>query len=182
MIAGLITAVGLGNLCLIGLLVRWQRVQDTRLASRARPRPVPVLSVGEPAPGFMVTTVDGTVRSLADMRGDRGVIAFLTPDGEACLARVPDLVEYAAAHPRGARSVIAVITAQDGARRTAATRLAAELRPAVSVVIEPLDGPMQRAYAVPEHPYFYVIRANGRITGRGSYIEAFNGAHLRVLA
>jgi hypothetical protein len=178
---GVIAVVGVVNLCLIGLLVRRLRAQDARLGERARPRPTPLLSANDPAPDFDVTTMDGTTRSLADMRGERGVVAFLTPDGEACRARVPDLVEYAAAHPRGARSVVAVITAYDE-RRPAVTRLAAELRPAVSVVIEPPGGPMQRAYAVPEYPYFYVITGDGLITGRGAYIEAFNGAHLRVLA
>lgn len=177
-LVGLLAAVGLVNLLLIVVLIRRVRDQDEQIARRSRPRPVPALTVGGKAPDFTVTTVTGERRSLSDMQADRGVVAFLTPDGEACRTRMPELIEYARAHPTSRTHVVTVIcgTGKD------AVRLAGELQDFMSVVIEPPGGPMQRAYSVTEHPLFYVIRADARIGALGAYIEAFNGAHLRVIA
>jgi cytochrome oxidase Cu insertion factor (SCO1/SenC/PrrC family) len=173
----LLAAVGLMNLLLIVALVRRIRSQDDQLAARSRPRPLPAMTVGRMAPDFTVTTVSGKTRSLSDLQGDRGVIAFLTPDSETCRARVPDLIEYARAHPTGRTHVVTVIC---GTGKQAA-RLAGELQEYMSVVVEPRAGPMQQAYSVSGHPLFYVIRADGQIAARGAYVEAFDGAHLRVI-
>jgi hypothetical protein len=177
-LVGFLGAVGVVNLLLIVTLARRLRGQDEQLARQARLRPEPALTAGRKAPDFTVTTVTGESRSLSDLRGDRGVIAFLTPDCQACRAKVPDLIEYARAHPTGLTHVVAVICGpgNEGAR------LAGELRDFMSVVVEPLPGPLQQSYSVSEFPLFYVIRTDGRIGARGAYIEAFNGSHLRVTA
>ena len=177
-LVGFLGAVCLVNLLLVVTLARRLRRQDEQLASQTRLRPMPTLTAGQKAPDFTVTTVAGESRSLSDLRGDRGVVAFLTPDCEACRARVPDLIEYARAHPTGLVRVVAVICGAENE----GSRLAGELREFMSVVVEPLKGPMQQTYSVSEYPLFYVIRADGRIGARGAYIEAFNGAHLRVTA
>jgi hypothetical protein len=177
-LVGFLGATGLANLLLIVTLARRLRQQDEQLTRQARLQARPALTAGQKAPDFMATTVTGESRSLSDLGGDRGVIAFLTPDCQACRAKVPDLIEYARAHPTGLTHVVAVIcgAGKDG------TRLAGELREFMSVVMEPLPGPLQQAYSVSEYPLFYVIRTDGRIGARGAYIEAFNGAHLRVTA
>jgi peroxiredoxin len=172
----LLGAVCLANLLLLLAVARRVRHQDEQLASQARLRPLPVLKAGNLAPDFTVTTVTGQTRSLSDLTDIGGVLAFLTPDCSGCLARVPDLKDYAQAHPSGRTHVVAVVC---GAQEEGA-KLARELQESMSVVIEPLNGPAQQAYSVSEYPLFYVIRADGRITARGASIEAYEGAHLRV--
>lgn len=171
-------AVCLVNLVLLLALARRVRRQDEQLAKQARLRPLPGLKVGNRAPDFTVTTVGGQTRSLSDLKAGGGVVAFVTPDCAGCLARLPDLKEYAQAHPSGRTNVVAVIC---GARGEGA-KLASELQDSMSVVLEPLKGPMQQAYTVSEYPLFYVIRADGAITARGAYIEAFDGAPPRAMA
>ncbi|MGH3168079.1 MAG: peroxiredoxin family protein [Trebonia sp.] len=172
--AAVLGAVCVVNLCLLLTLVRRVRRQDERLAVQARLRPLPALKAGNTAPEFTVSTVAGETRSLADLKTAGGLVAFLTPDCAECLARVPDLKEYARTHPGGGASVIAVVC---GVPDKGAP-LAGELRDSMSVVLEPAGGPVQRAYAVSEHPLFYVIRADGRIAARGSTIEPLDHAPL----
>lgn len=176
-LVGVLSVVCLVNLLLILTLARRVHRQDERLASQSRLRPLPTLPAGAQAPDFTVTTVIGETRSLSDLGGDRGVVAFLTPDCAACRARIPDLKDYAQAHPSGLTHVVAVIC---GPRNREAEKLAGELQDSMSVVIEPSNGPMQQAYSVTDYPFFYVIRPDGRITARGAYLEAFDGAHLRL--
>ena len=171
-------AVCLANLFVLLTLARRMRRQDEQLARRAHLRPLQALKAGNTAPGFTVTTVTGQTRSLSDLKDTGGVLAFLTPDCAGCLARVPDLKEYAQAHPRGLTQVVAVLCGTPDE----ATKLARELQDFMSVVVEPLNGPAQQAYSVSEYPLFYVIRADGRISARGASIEAYDEAHQRVMA
>jgi hypothetical protein len=178
-VAAVLGAVCLINLGIILALARRVRRHDDRLTRQARLRPLPGLTAGSKAPDFTVTTTGGETRSLADLQGDRGVVAFLMADSAASRARIPDLKDYAQAHASGLTHVVAVIC---GDQNREAAKLAAELQDCMSVVIEPLNGPMQRAYSATEFPLFYVIRPDGWITARGAYIEAFNGPHLRLTA
>lgn len=176
-VIGVLGVVCLANLLLIVTLVRQVRRQDERLASQTRLRPLPALRAGAMAPDFTVTTVTGDTRSLSDLGGDRGVVAFITADCDACRARIPDLKDYARAHPSGLTHVVAVIC---GPRNREAEQLARELQDCMSVTIEPVNGPVQQAYSVADYPVFYVTRPDGRITARGTYLEAFEGPHLRL--
>jgi peroxiredoxin len=171
-------AVCLANLVVLLTLARRVRRQDEELARRGRLRPLPALKAGNLAPDFTVTTVTGPTRSLSDLTDSGGVLAFLTPDCAGCLARVPDLKDYAQAHPGGRTHVVAVVCGP----QDQGAKLARELQESMSVVAEPLNGPTQQAYSVSEYPLFYVIRADGRITARGASIEAYDGAHPPVLA
>jgi hypothetical protein len=176
--AAVLSAVCVLNLFLLLTLALRVRRQDSRLAAQARLRPLPALKAGNNAPGFAVSTVTGETRSLDDLKAVGGLIAFLAPDRAECLARVPDLKEYARAHPGGGASVVAVVCGPPDKGAT----LASELRDSMSVVLEPAHGPVQRAYAVSEYPLFYAIRADGRIAARGSTIEPLDGAAPRALA
>jgi peroxiredoxin len=173
-----IGVVCVANLYLLLTLARRVRRQDEQLATQARLQPLPPLRAGSLAPDFTVSTVTGDTRSLSDLKVDGGMVAFLTPDCAGCLARVPDLKEYARAHPSARTSVVAVICGppEGGAK------LASELRDSMSVVLEPLKGPVQQAYSVSEYPLFYVVRADGRIVERGSTIEPLDGAEPRAMA
>jgi peroxiredoxin len=169
--------VCLANFVLLLALARRVRRQDEQLAAQARLRPLPGLKAGNLAPEFEATTVTGQTRTLSDLKAGGGVVAFLTPDCAGCLARVPELKDYAQGHPGGRANVIAVVCGPPDQ----GSKLAGELQEFMSVVLEPLKGPLQQAYSVSEYPLFFVIRPDGRITARGASIEAPDGAPSRVL-
>jgi thiol-disulfide isomerase/thioredoxin len=175
--AAFLGAVCLVNLVLVLALARRVRGHDEQLTRQSRLPPIPRLPVGSQTPDFTVTAVTGETRSRSDlMAGPRGVIAFLTPQCAPCRAHIPELTKYAAADPGGPSQVIAVIC---GTEDEAAT-MVGELKDSVSVVVEPLGGPTQKAFAVTEYPTFCVITKQGRIGARGAHLEAWNGYHLRV--
>jgi peroxiredoxin len=176
---GFLAVVCLVNLLLVLALARRVRGHGERLAQQSRLRPISGLAAGQHAPDFTVTTVSGQSRSRSDLvQGDWGLVAFLTPDCAPCRAQVPELKKHAAAGPSGPSAIVAVICATEHKARP----MVAELKDAVSVVVEPLDGSMQQTFAVTDYPTFFVINQQGRIGARGSYFEAWNGQGLRLAA
>lgn len=166
-VVAFIGAVCLVNLFLTFVVVRRLRQHGEQLAALPRFRPPPRLPAGSQAPDFMTTTVTGATRSLAGLAGSRGLVGFFNPDCGPCRKQLPEFADLARTMPGGAEQVLAVVSGDEAT----AAGMTSELNGLASVVIEPGEGPMCRAFSVRGFPSFYVIGADGRIEGSGEAVR-----------
>jgi hypothetical protein len=110
------------------------------------------LAAGSPVGDLDATGVDGAPVSLGSL-GDRPLVGFFSPRCEPCRERLPAFVAHAAARPRGRRGVLAVVV---GTPNETAD-VVRELSPVATVVVEPDQGPIQRAFAVTGFPAFVLV-------------------------
>ena len=61
------------------------------VASEADSAPLARPSVGDPAPAFAISTLDGTTLRLADLQGQVTVVNFWSPDCKPCKDELPAL-------------------------------------------------------------------------------------------
>jgi thiol-disulfide isomerase/thioredoxin len=160
----------LGLLCLVNLALTFVLIRRVSGLS-AQPggpagfRPASrVLPPGSQVPGFAVTTVSGTTRSLDDLAGSRSLLGFFSLGCPPCRDAVPEFIDFARTIPGGTSQVLAIVCGPEG---TAAESLARELHDAASVVIEPRQGPAAKAFQVSGYPRFFVLDDSGRIEASG---------------
>jgi thiol-disulfide isomerase/thioredoxin len=170
------TALGVGllvNLALTFALIRRVRRHGEQLAQRPVSRwPMVGLPAGGKMPELAVRTVSGQTRSLRDLTGARSIVAFLATGCQACRTQLPELTGYARRTPGGAAQVLAVVCGDENA----AVDLVHELDGAASVVLEPLDGPLQAAFSVSRYPVFYLLDDNGRVVAAGPRLRQLASA------
>jgi cytochrome c biogenesis protein CcmG/thiol:disulfide interchange protein DsbE len=74
------------------------------------PRPAPTLArIGEPAPGFVLSDLDGNRLSLGDLRGRPVIVNFWASDCAPCIDEFPLLTSAAAAHRHDGLAVVGVV-------------------------------------------------------------------------
>ncbi|WP_416900705.1 TlpA disulfide reductase family protein [Micromonospora echinospora] len=176
-LVGLIATV---NLLLTIGVVRRLREHTTELAElRSRsgtgggvsgmPVALPIdARVGE----FTATTVDERSVRLAEL-GERPLVGFFSPGCQPCKDRLPGFLKYAATRAGGRENVLAVVAGTP--QETAET--VEQLRRVATVVVEPDQGPVQKAFGVKGFPAFLLVEKGvvaasdfelGTVTGRDS--------------
>jgi thiol-disulfide isomerase/thioredoxin len=194
-----VAVIGVGVLCLLNLwltiaMARVLRGHGEQLAHRGvRPRPVVGLPPGTQVPDFTVTTVTGATVSAEDLRGERSLIAFLSPGCAPCHEQVPAFAALARRLPGGSARSLAVICSGPGAPRgqedrgqedrgqeerhqdSGADHLARELADVAHVVREPSAGAAAAALAVSGFPSFILLDAGGRVEAGAHAVAGIAG-------
>lgn len=157
-------AVATLNLLLTLGVIRRLREHTERLAAAPAggglgPPPDLMLPVGQRPGEFRAETVDGVELSLAGLAAPV-LLGFFSPLCEPCREWVPRFVQAAAELPKGRAQALAVVVG-DGAESGDEV---AELRRVAQVVVEPLDGPVSRAFGVRGWPALCRVDADGFIT------------------
>lgn len=155
----LITAVALvGLLCLLDLLltmavIRRLREHTNQLAAlRAAGPPPGLLPVGSPLPALTVHSIDG--EQISSEETPPQLLAFLSTTCDVCTTQLPDLVQFLQAGRIARSAAIVVIIGPDSAE---GQHLVNELGPVVTVIREPMDGPIGKAFSVNVFPTFYLV-------------------------
>jgi cytochrome c biogenesis protein CcmG/thiol:disulfide interchange protein DsbE len=74
------------------------------------PRPAPTLArIGEPAPGFALSDLDGNRLSLGDLRGRPVIVNFWASNCAPCVDEFPLLTSAAAAHRSDGLAVVGIV-------------------------------------------------------------------------
>jgi hypothetical protein len=151
----IIAVLSLGNLMLTITAIR-------RLTDGA-PSPDIVLPPAEVTaiPDFDAVTVTGTPVSAALMAGGPGVAGFFAADCPACHDQLSAFAEFARTVSGGPRHVLAVVAA--GTRPH--NGIVAALEGTASIVVEPDDGPVARAFRIQAFPSFFTTDGRGLIRG-----------------
>ena len=118
--------------------------------------------VGEPAPGFMLSDLDGKKLSLGELRGRPVIVNFWASDCVPCIDEFPLLSSAAAAH-RGERLAVVGIVVGDTAEaaRDFLTRLGATWPSAM----DPGDK-VARQYGIIGPPDSFFIDRDGIVVSR----------------
>jgi cytochrome c biogenesis protein CcmG/thiol:disulfide interchange protein DsbE len=74
------------------------------------PRPAPTLArIGEPAPAFVLTDLEGNRLSLGDLRGHPVIVNFWASSCAPCVDEFPMLTSAAAAHRSDGLAVVGIV-------------------------------------------------------------------------
>lgn len=153
-LVGLLAAV---NLLLTVGVVRRLREQTAELAELRARAPMgggeTSLPVGATVAPFEAATVDARAVSLASF-GVRPLVGFFSPSCKPCRERLPGFVTHAAGRPGGRDTVLAVVAGTP----EAAADYVEQLRAVATVVVEPDQGPVQKAFGVTGFPSFLLVR------------------------
>jgi cytochrome c biogenesis protein CcmG, thiol:disulfide interchange protein DsbE len=127
----------------------------------ARPA-LPLARVGDPAPNFALTDLDGNALRLADLRGRPVIVNFGASWCGPCVDEFPLLLNAAAAH-RSSDMVVVGIVFRDrpGAARSFMSRMGASWPTAM----DPGDAVASR-FGIIGPPDTFFIDRNGMIVGR----------------
>jgi peroxiredoxin len=151
---GLLAAVNL--LLTIGVVrrLREQTAELAELRGRAPTGGAEIsLPIGATVGPFEAATVDGRTVTLASF-GDRPLVGFFSPSCKPCKERLPGFVQHAAGRPGGRDAVLAVVAGT----REASVDYVEQLRAVATVVVEPDQGSVQKAFGVTGFPSFLLIR------------------------
>ncbi|SEL42906.1 TlpA family protein disulfide reductase [Nonomuraea pusilla] len=110
------------------------------------------LPAGATVGAFETAEVGGRPVSLAAM-GERPLVGFFSPHCAPCKERLPLFAEHAASRPGGAGEVLAVVVGTP----EETSDVVAQLLPVATVVVEPDQGPVQRAFGVSGFPAFVLL-------------------------
>lgn len=163
---GLLTSL---NVALTVGVIRRLREHTTELAAlRNRGGDVGgdvALPTGETVGSFTAADTDGRQVDLATL-GDRPLVGFFSPSCEPCKERLPHFVEYAATRSGGRDNVLAVVVGSV----TETADVVAGLRTVATVVVEPDQGPVQKAFGVTGFPAFVLVE-NTQVAASGFNFE-----------
>jgi peroxiredoxin len=156
-------------LVLMFALMRRMRELQERVAKLPRQQPGPPrLPVGAQVADFASPTADGGSVSLAELTAARSLVGFFSPNCSPCHDQVPAFAEFARTFPGGPTRVLAVIT-EDGGD---VSDYRARLSDVASVVIEPRQGAVARAFSMAAYPMMYLVGDDGRIEAGGAAVRA----------
>jgi hypothetical protein len=154
-LAAAVTLVGIVatvDLLLTVGVVRRLREHTAELAALRRPGQEAALPVGSPVGAFATASVAG--RPVGpDTLGGRTLVGFFSPGCTPCTERLPGFVAYAAGRAGGPDAVLAVVAGEPAE----AAETVEALRRVATVVVEPDDGPLQRAFGVSGFPAFVLV-------------------------
>ena len=127
----------------------------------ARPA-LPVARIGDPAPNFALTDVDGNALRLADLRGRPVIVNFWASWCGPCVDEFPLLLNAAAAHRSSDLAVVGIVFRdRPEAARTFMSRMGASWPTAM----DPGDAVATR-FGIIGPPDTFFIDRNGVIVGR----------------
>ncbi|SCL46616.1 hypothetical protein GA0070606_1020 [Micromonospora citrea] len=152
----LVGALGLLNLVLLLGVVRRLREHTDLLNDRHNQPPEVMLEVGSLPGDFVSTTVDGQVRTRADIP-PMTLVAFLTPSCEHCEEQVPLLIDRARSMPGGAEHVWVVVVGKGPETEPYAAQFAG----LATVFVEPGSGPLPIAFGIKGFPAFGLLDERG---------------------
>ncbi|NUW32905.1 redoxin domain-containing protein [Nonomuraea sp. SMC257] len=120
------------------------------------------LPAGATVGHFEAAEVGGRSVTLTEM-GERPLVGFFSPHCGPCKERLPLFAEHAATRPGGPAEVLAVVvgTPDDTAE------VVEQLLPVATVVVEPDQGPLQRAFGVSGFPAFVLVE--GGVVGASGF-------------
>lgn len=163
-----------GALCLVNLMliVALARRQRSYGEESARPSDFALLTLqkGSDAPDFVATSVNGSRRSLGDLKGSPSLIAFFAATCRGCRAQIPAFVKLAHTVPGGPLHVLAVIDGDGDEGRD----LLSALVEVATVIMEPERGSIADAFSVRAYPTFYVLDGEARIRASGTSVPRFD--------
>ena len=127
------------------------------------PRPAPTLAgIGEPAPGFVLSDLDGNRLSLGDLRGRPVIVNFWASNCPPCIDEFPLLTSAAAAHRRDGLAVVGVVVRDSSvAAREFMARVGATWRSAM----DPGDA-VAMQYGIIGPPDSFFIDRDGVVVSR----------------
>lgn len=151
------------NLLLTFGVIRRLREHTARLAalpSGGEPWPLELaLPAGARPEDFHAETVDGDEISLASLARP-ALLGFFSPGCEPCQEWIPRFVRASGDLPHGRAQVLAVVVGD----AVEAHDEVARLRQVAQVVVEPIEGPVSRAFAVKGWPVLCRLGEDGTIT------------------
>ncbi|MEU9509652.1 hypothetical protein AB0D32_25605 [Micromonospora sp. NPDC048170] len=154
----LVAALGLLNLVLMLGVVRRLREHTELLSDQQSQPPAVMLEAGSVPGEFVSTTVDGEVRTRADLP-PMTLVAFMTPSCEHCAEQVPLLIDRARTMPGGAEHVWVVVVGKGGETEAYAAQFA-EL---ATVFVEPGSGALPLAFGIKGYPAFGLLDERGMV-------------------
>jgi len=157
----LVTALGLLNLLLLLAMLRRLRAYETRLPAAIGGDPqASLLPLGTPLPVFAGATGSGPT-GLA-------VVAFLSTGCDACQTQVPKLRRYLTDHELDRDAALVVVAGEED--DPVGRQYADQLGGSATVVREPQDGPIGRAFGARVYPTFYLVNG-GVVRAAGIAVE-----------
>lgn len=164
----LLSLFSLGHMLVTVGLIRRIRTMAAESGSGTAPPIPPTLAVGQSPGEFATATQEGRRFERSGLPGGRSLIGFFSTTCEPCAENAPRFAEYARSFDPG--RVVAVI--QDGEPGAAQT-FGERYLDGVDVLVEAMNGPVARAFAVEAFPTMYVLDAEGRVEH-----SAFNTSRL----
>jgi len=166
----------------LAIFTVWITWRAKTLESSSGPPSIPVI-VGQPAPDFQLTSLDGRVVTLAEFRGKKKVvISFWASWCGPCRMEMPELRKfYASTHKDDANFELLAISIDD--ERAAAEKAAKEDKLTFPVLMD-ASGTTAKAYHVDAIPTLLVIDEQGKVTqgftGLQPAVEAMLAAGLGI--
>jgi hypothetical protein len=161
----LLTGLTLVNLTLLLAVLRRLRHQAAARASVRDPMPKPVLDIGETPADFATVTVEGERVGPDTIAG--GLVGFFSPHCSVCHERLPQFVAYARGLDRSRVVAVLVGTAEETGE------LAAALGGVAGLVVEAVEGPLYRAFAVAGLPVMCLLDQRGTVVASGTDLGTF---------
>jgi len=149
-----LVAAGVLPLILLGLLV-------VRLATVGGSLPV-AARIGDPAPAFTLTDLNGHRLSLGDLHGRPVIVNFWASWCGPCIEEMPLLKQASAEHASGGLAIVGIVF-QD--RAEAARAFAARIGANWPVAVDP-GSAVANAYGVDAPPASFFINRSGVVAGR----------------
>ena len=144
------------------------------LAAATSPAALAGVAVGQPAPDFSLTDINGQVRKLSDYRGKTVVLEWTNPEcpivrKHYLSGNMPSLQKYAAA---GGVVWLAINSGHPGAEGDFAPAQAAQwlssTGAAPTAYLRDQDGRVGRLYGAKATPHMFVIAADGTLAYAGA--------------
>ncbi|MEV4242701.1 hypothetical protein AB0J63_04745 [Streptosporangium canum] len=150
-----------GALCAVNLLltlavIRRLREHSAQLAADRPARP-PLVASGTALPEFTAAAPDGT-RLSRDFFAGPTLVGMFSTTCAACHERLPEFTARAESLGPGRALAVVVGDQEDADAFTPA------LTPVATVVVEPPDGPLSKAFQVSFFPAFYLVDDRAVIT------------------
>jgi peroxiredoxin len=158
----LVGALSLINLLLTFGVIRRMREDATYRVTRVMPPPEAITAVGRAPESFEATTTDGSPFATGSLT-DWTVVAFFAADCPTCTEKLPQFVEDARPLRGSDRSVVAVVGADEGT----GDAMVSMLEGAAQVVLEPVDGPVAKAFRVRQLPMMCLLNPAGVVVATG---------------
>lgn len=138
------------------------------------------MGVGQPAPAFSGTTLDGQALALEDLRGRPVIVNFWGPSCVPCRDEFPLMIEKLAAHEADGLAIVGVLTFDPP---EPARDFVAQFGARWPTVIDP-DDSIRGAYLVAARPQTYFIDREGviRAIQVGEMLEADFDRHYAKIA
>jgi hypothetical protein len=160
-----LSLLGLGNLVITVTVVRRLNEHTGVLDRLAGEPPLVTRPVGATVDEFAAVATDGTAVASGRLAPPT-LVGFFSPGCGPCHERLPEFVARARRVPAG--RALAVVAGAGNA----AAELVTELAGAATVVLEPPDGPVARAFGVRGFPAFALLGDGGRIEATGTELTA----------